>query len=455
MSTNLKTLRANLYLSATVAIIGISAPIALSYVLQGLLNIDALQAFAAGAALCSTSLGTTLTVLSTSGLTESRLGVVLTSAAMMDDVVGLIMVQVITSLGQTTSIDAATVLRPIGVSLAFAILLPLACIYLLKPIAGIYSPKIHQSESNLAELLQKRQVTLTVHTLFLVAMVTVSSYAGTSNLFAAYLAGACVNWWESQTFDTTAPSSLTVDKEVPGPISATATKTPVTNQQESSSLGQPAIYDQYFAPAVHAVFKPFFFASIGFSIPVTELFVGAIVWRGFIYAALMVLGKIICGICLVRFDLPRFVVSTKLTGMPAIWKRAVACWRPDEPEPKPKPRPKSGRKSTTETKVPRKPRSLYPAAILGSAMVARGEIGFLISAVAESKGVFGKDNGKSGGASELFLIVTWAILLCTVLGPVTVGLLVRRLKHLQAGKGRRGTAQPDPLGVWGLVEAHG
>lgn len=72
---------------------------ALSFVLGRLIDATYIQCFAAGAALCSTSLGTTLTVLGTSGLIKSRLGVVLSSAAIMDDVVGLVMVQVISNLG--------------------------------------------------------------------------------------------------------------------------------------------------------------------------------------------------------------------------------------------------------------------------------------------------------------------------------------------------------------------
>lgn len=70
------------------ALTGIVLPIGLSFVLIVLVNASPLQAFAAGAALCSTSLGTTFTVMQTSGLSTTRMGVVLTSAAMMDDVVG-------------------------------------------------------------------------------------------------------------------------------------------------------------------------------------------------------------------------------------------------------------------------------------------------------------------------------------------------------------------------------
>ena len=121
-------MKANLALSTCVAATGIAAPIGLSFAVLGpLAGATPLQAFAAGAALCSTSLGTTFTVLGTSGLVATRLGSVLTTAAMMDDVVGLVMVQIVSSLGSgsgsgaTSSLEPATVLRPILVSVASAV----------------------------------------------------------------------------------------------------------------------------------------------------------------------------------------------------------------------------------------------------------------------------------------------------------------------------------------------
>jgi len=71
-------------------------------------------------------------------------------------------------------------------------------------------------------------------------------------------------------------------------------------------------------------------------------------------------------------------------------------------------------------------------------MVARGEIGFLISAVAEGSGIL---------SAEQFLIVTWAIILCTLVGPVAVGLLVRRVKSLEA---RAPHIRAQVLGAWGV-----
>lgn len=70
------------------ALTGILLPIGFSYSLLGLVGATPFQAFAAGAALCSTSLGATFNLITTSGLAGTRTGVVLTSAAMIDDIVG-------------------------------------------------------------------------------------------------------------------------------------------------------------------------------------------------------------------------------------------------------------------------------------------------------------------------------------------------------------------------------
>lgn len=111
-----------------------------------------------------------------------------------------------------------------------------------------------------------------------------------------------------------------------------------------------------------------------------------------------------------------------------------------------------------------KPRSLYPASILGCAMTARGEIGFLISSIAESNGVFSASSSSSSSSSlstsstqtkrsssDIFLVVTWAIVLCTILGPLAVGLIVQRVHRLQRGLEKHGqVVRQGVLGVWGV-----
>lgn len=117
----------------------------LSFVLMHLLAATPLQAFAAGAALCSTSIGTTFTILSTTGLSKTRLGVVLGSAAMMDDVMGLVMVQIISNLGgalSSASFDPVVVIRPILVAFGFAVGLVLICRFVVaKAVRSIQEKK--------------------------------------------------------------------------------------------------------------------------------------------------------------------------------------------------------------------------------------------------------------------------------------------------------------------------
>lgn len=50
-----------------------------------------------------------------------------------------------------------------------------------------------------------------------------------------------------------------------------------------------------------SILQPFFFASIGFAIPITRMFSSSTIWRGVVYAIMMFMGKLICGLWLVRF----------------------------------------------------------------------------------------------------------------------------------------------------------
>ena len=198
LNTNFKSSKANASISALVALTGICVPIAFAFCLQSLAAATPLQAFAAGAALCSTSLGTTFSILSSSGLTNTRIGTILTSAAMMDDVVGLVLVQVISSLGSGhSSLHAITVVRPIIVSVGLALSVLLACVYVVKPFSSFIDGA---SSSAVMRAIRKQpdEATLSAHIALLFGMVATASYAGTSNLFAAYLAGASISWYYSE-----------------------------------------------------------------------------------------------------------------------------------------------------------------------------------------------------------------------------------------------------------------
>ncbi|KAL4787015.1 Sodium/hydrogen exchanger family-domain-containing protein [Aspergillus varians] len=484
LSTSLPSLRANMYLSLAVALTGIAIPMALSFILMELVSATPLQAFAAGAALSATSLGTTFTILSTTQLVATRLGTVTTSAAMLDDVVGLVLVQIISNLGGSgDSFNAVTVIRPLFVSLGFGIGVVVVCRFMMRPVLL----RVLQSRDNLPDFTSTQQFAFLGYTSLLVGLVAGATYAGTSSLFAAYLAGVITSWFDSLVRTTPHRASRQAQassNQSTEPDSASHAPSHPTQPDCEMVTGQ-YIYEHYYHGPVSRILIPMFFASIGFAIPITEMFQGSIVWRGFVYAILMTFGKMCTGLWLVRIS-PLAGLTTFVRTLKAPFSYARSCIHhpstagtekdsqravdsdqaqdntitgsstppnqekvstPTTPEPNPPPNQQHQQdQHSPSASIPPKPKSLYPASILSLAMVARGEIGYLIASLAESNGIFGET--AEGSSSETYLIVVWAISLCTLIGPISVGTLVKRVKALQVQ--RADTAGLDPLGVWGI-----
>ncbi|EGC40880.1 Na+/H+ antiporter [Histoplasma capsulatum var. duboisii H88] len=205
LSTPLSSLRADMSLALAVAVTGISVPIGLSFILMELVSATPLQAFTAGAALSATSLGTTFTFLSTTQLITSRFGTVTTSAAMFDDVIGLVLVQIISNLGGNGgSFRAVTVLRPLLVSIGFDVGIVLVCRFVARPILI----KIFESKGKLPKFTHKHQFAFLGYIFLLLGLVAGAAYAGTSSLFAAYLAGVITSWSDTLIY-TTSDSTAT------------------------------------------------------------------------------------------------------------------------------------------------------------------------------------------------------------------------------------------------------
>jgi hypothetical protein len=95
-------------------------------------------------------------------------------------------------------------------------------------------------------------------------------------------------------------------------------------------------------------------------------------------------------------------------------------------------------RETTSSSVRHK--NLYPALLLGLSMTTRGEIGFLIAAIAQSSSIL--------APSEVYLVVLYGILLCTFFGPIGVGVIGRRIEKVAHGAGGRDAV----LGGWGEPE---
>ncbi|KAJ7121038.1 Cation/H+ exchanger [Mycena epipterygia] len=394
LSTNISLLFDNILLACTVAISGMVLPVAFSMLLLHFgYGYSPLQSFAAGAALSSTSLGTTLTVLKPE-YRRTRTGTVLMAAALLDDIGGLVIAAILSQLSSygtsSTSIPWYIIVRPILVSFGFAFGIPFLAFI------SRYTVKRGQL---IALFTPKAQLFITVVTLS--GFVAGANYAGTSELFGAYLAGAYLAY-------------------VFGPLSSTILASP---QTESVPI---LAFHQHIMPLLQAFFSPLFFASIGSALPIRSLGMvdgsHRVVWRGIVYSILMGFAKVLVGLWMLVWPNPaarrgwfghrlhRGIVDEDIDGT-------------------------IGEPVTNQNGPPISPPSpsnftpARSAALVGLAMIARGEIALIVAEIARPLlGISSSDQ-----TSEPFAIVIWATLLNTAGGAILVGFLLRERKDLGEG----------------------
>jgi Kef-type K+ transport system membrane component KefB len=97
--------------AVVVACVGVAAPFAAGTIgLMTIFHVAAIPAIFAGAALTATSIGITSKVLSELGQLKSKEGQIIVGAAVIDDVLGIIVLAVVASLAKTGEIDVSNVI---------------------------------------------------------------------------------------------------------------------------------------------------------------------------------------------------------------------------------------------------------------------------------------------------------------------------------------------------------
>ncbi|KAB5590292.1 hypothetical protein CTheo_6273 [Ceratobasidium theobromae] len=312
--------RQNMLICVLVALSGIGFPIGLSMlVLHFGYQYALLESFAVGAALSATSLGTTFAIMSSfrfptppshsqedetnsdrvassttskgqSNLGETRAGTILMGAALLDDIIGLVISSVVSNLGSTGSgahISGWVVARPI-ISSSAMLIVTAALARLICPFVALFWARVHLSLSTSKWAHQLPNVALLLFIVVIAAYITISHYIGSSMLIGAFCAGSLMShYWKllraRSEFDTI---------EYWSPHRSFGTITPVQN----------------------LVLSPFFFASIGAAIPVRSLFIATTAWRGILYSALMVVAKVVAGAWLPFWGLIASRSSSPLTA---------------------------------------------------------------------------------------------------------------------------------------------
>ncbi|KAM3084583.1 hypothetical protein ACMFMF_001937 [Clarireedia jacksonii] len=366
-----------------------------------------LAAFSAGVALCSTSLGSTFIILASANMQKTPVGTLIAGAAMIDDVVVLVMVKIVIALGQGQS-HGWTIARPAVSSLGLILVAVLLALFVIRPLwvatCSVFAidrgNRAPFEESIDAEKSISRHTGFLLSTLMLIVLVTFAAYVEGSVLLAAFLAGAVVrySWQENEDMLVDYPTSM---------------------------------FEDYYKPIMDYVFIPFFFASIGFSIPISEMFASSIAWKGVFYSILMFIAKGLVGIVL-YFDY--FIERWSFNSKQKLLKPTDQEHQIPQHEEGP-----------LIEDTPIKPHMLkaphLDAIIVGSTMIARGGFGFLVASEARSSGTLALKPRSAGGAfrtprdgvhtldvveDQIFLVIIWALVLCTIAGPIVSGFAVRR-----------------------------
>lgn len=122
LESNLKQLMAVGIQATVVAVVGVVTPFALGTVgLMAIFHAPAIPAIFAGAALTATSIGITSKVLSEIQRLNSKEGQIIIGAAVIDDILGIIVLAVVASLAKTGEVDVTNVIYLIVSSTVFLV----------------------------------------------------------------------------------------------------------------------------------------------------------------------------------------------------------------------------------------------------------------------------------------------------------------------------------------------
>ena len=107
--------------SLTVAVVGVVLPFAFGYFVATGLGIGTIPAIVCGAALTATSVGISARVLSDLGQLERPEGQIVLGAAVIDDVIGLIILSVVATMTAGAALEVSSVLKITAVAIGFIV----------------------------------------------------------------------------------------------------------------------------------------------------------------------------------------------------------------------------------------------------------------------------------------------------------------------------------------------
>jgi Kef-type K+ transport system membrane component KefB len=258
---DLETLRLTGVRGLVIAVVGSILPIAIGILLAMAINGtgDMKSVIATGATFGSSSLGIALNTLKTAGILNSPVGQLIISAAVLDDMIALIVLSLLDSL--KGDVEIISLIVPIVSAISFLVIGGGIALFVIPPLNKNYViPHFEVEHHGMVKL-------ALMFGLLLITM-PATYYGKASYLMGAFLSGLAF----------------------------------------CSSIELRDIFTCQFKRILQWLMRIFFAASIGFQVPITDFANGTVFWQGLVFT-LALTGKLAVG-----FLVPNFTKSPDFKG---------------------------------------------------------------------------------------------------------------------------------------------
>ncbi|MCS7044097.1 MAG: cation:proton antiporter [Bryobacteraceae bacterium] len=160
------------------AVLGVALPFAAGWAIMTAAGHPQIESIFMGAAMVATSVGITAQVLASKGVLSHRTAQVILAAAVIDDVLGLLVLAVVSSMARAGGLDWAGLATSTLVSVVFIA----AVVKYGSRTAGLVVPRLTRS-------LRVDEAEFAVAVTFLFVMALLAAYSGVAAIIGAFLAG--------------------------------------------------------------------------------------------------------------------------------------------------------------------------------------------------------------------------------------------------------------------------
>ncbi len=241
LHTDLKSLLRVGNEAITVALVGVALPFGFGYGVSIALGFAVLPAIVAGAALTATSIGISARTLSDLGQLDTREGQIVLGAAVLDDIVGLVILSVVSGLVGGVALSVGSIAVTSAIALAFVIAAIALGALVIPPVFRLIGKIEVSGTLGLAGLV------------FAFLLAWLADKAGSATIIGAFSAGLVLH------------------------------NTPQRDAIERTTTG------------IGHFFVPIFFVSVGAAVDIRTLGDSRVIALGFALIALGVLGKFLAG----------------------------------------------------------------------------------------------------------------------------------------------------------------